>query len=61
MEKRKVADCRLMPSESNCQMTMIGPEEDLLDAAVDHAVSKHGHERSPKLREGIKTMLKDEE
>ena len=54
-----MADCRKMPSESNCQLTIIGPEEDLLDAAVDHAVNKHGHERTAELREQIRSMLED--
>ncbi|PIR59298.1 MAG: DUF1059 domain-containing protein, partial [Candidatus Pacebacteria bacterium CG10_big_fil_rev_8_21_14_0_10_56_10] len=44
---RKMIDCRQMPSEANCQLTMMGPEDDLLDAAVDHAVNKHGHQRRP--------------
>jgi hypothetical protein len=32
----------------------------VLDAAVQHAVSAHGHEETPELRERIKSMLKDE-
>jgi hypothetical protein len=32
----------------------------VLDAAVEHAVSAHGHENSPELRDQIKSMLKDE-
>jgi hypothetical protein len=31
--------------------------EDLLDAAVAHAVRSHGHENSPELRSGISQML----
>lgn len=58
--KRKVADCRLMPSDRNCQLTISGPEDEVLDAAVDHAVSKHGHKRTPELRDGVRKMLKDE-
>jgi predicted small metal-binding protein len=37
-----------------------GTEDEVLDAAVQHAVSAHGHENSPELRDQIKTMLKDE-
>jgi len=59
MAERKMADCRKLPSENKCEMTMIGPEEDLLDASVDHAVSKHGHEKTPELREEIRKMLED--
>jgi Protein of unknown function (DUF1059) len=32
----------------------------VVDAAVQHAVSAHGHEETPELREQIKSMLKDE-
>jgi predicted small metal-binding protein len=37
-----------------------GTEDEVLDAAVQHAVSAHGHENSSELRNQIKTMLKDE-
>lgn len=59
MSERKMADCRKTPSVNNCQMVMVGPEEDLLDAAVDHAVNKHGHERTPELREEMRKTLED--
>jgi len=39
---------------------MSGTEEEVLDAAVQHAVSAHGHKSSPELRDQIKSMLKDE-
>lgn len=58
---RKVADCRDYPSENNCQLTITGPEEDVLDAAVMHAKAHHGHtEPDNVLREQIKKGLKDE-
>ena len=38
---------------------MSGTEQELLDAAVQHAVSAHGHKNSPELRDQIKSMLKD--
>ena len=60
MDKRKVADCRDMPSTINCTLTISGREDEVLDAAVDHAVAKHGHERTPEIREQIKSGLKDE-
>jgi predicted small metal-binding protein len=56
---RMMVDCRDMPSESNCTLAIAGDDvEDLLDAAVLHAVNKHGHEDSPELREGIRGGLK---
>ena len=38
---------------------MSGAEQEVLDAAVEHAVSAHGHKNSPELRDQIKSMLKD--
>ena len=56
---RKVADCRDYPSESNCTLTIFGEEEEVVRAAAEHAVSIHGHENTPELREQIRS-LKDE-
>jgi predicted small metal-binding protein len=58
--KRKSIDCRDYPSAKNCSLRISGTEEEVLDAAVQHAVSAHGHEKSPQLREQLKSMLKDE-
>jgi predicted small metal-binding protein len=56
---RMMIDCRDMPSDSNCTLAIAGNDiEDLLDAATQHAISKHGHEESPELREGIRGGLK---
>ena len=59
--KRKVIDCRLYPSEKGCTLTMEGTEEELLEAAVDHAVVAHGHTNSPELREKVRSLLRDAE
>ena len=59
MAQRKSIDCRDYPSEKNCSLKMSGTEQELLDAAVQHAVSAHGHKNSPELRDQIKSMLKD--
>ena len=58
--KRKSIDCRDYPSEKNCSLKISGSEEEVMNAAVQHAVSAHGHEETPELREQIKSMLKDE-
>jgi predicted small metal-binding protein len=58
--QRKSIDCRDYPSAKNCSLKISGTEEEVLDAAVQHAVSTHGHEETPELREQIKSMLKDE-
>jgi len=58
--QRKSIDCRDYPSEKNCSLKISGMEDEVLEAAVLHAVSAHGHENTPELREQIKSMLKDE-
>jgi len=60
MANRKSIDCRDYPSEKNCSLKISGTEEEVLDAAVQHAVSAHGHEETAELREQIKSMLKNE-
>ncbi len=57
---RKVADCRLMPSEKNCSVCISGTEDEVLTLSVRHAIEEHGHHYSEELREQIKGMLKDE-
>ena len=57
---RKVADCRRMPSENNCTLTISGSEEEVVIAASEHAVSSHGHKDTPELRKEIRAMLADE-
>ncbi len=55
-----VANCGSMPSEKNCRLVMMAPEDqkgDLLDAAVEHAVKSHGHEDTPELRAEIEKSL----
>ena len=59
--KRKVVDCRLHPSEKGCTLSIEGTEEEVLDAATDHAITVHGHTNSPELREQIRAILKDVE
>lgn len=58
---RKTMDCREAPSESHCTLTITGEEDEVMRAAVDHAVSVHGEKDGPELREMIRVSLKDEE
>ena len=57
---RKIADCRKYPSVNNCSLCISGTEEEVLDAAVAHAVASHGHQNTPELREEIRGGLEDE-
>ena len=58
---RKVADCRRWPSESNCSLTIIGEEEEVVRTAAEHAASVHGHEDTPELRDQIREFLEPED
>ena len=57
---RKFVDCREYPSENNCTLKISGTENEVLDAAVQHAVASHGHQDGPELREMIKSGLREE-
>ena len=57
---RKVADCRMFPSEKNCSLTIAGTEDEVMRVAVWHAVHDHGHKDTPELHEQVRSMLKDE-
>ena len=59
-QQRKSVDCREYPSEKNCTLKISGTEDEVLDAAVLHAVSAHGHENTAELREELRRVLKDE-
>jgi hypothetical protein len=54
---RMMADCRRFPSESNCSLTIIGEEEEVVRAAADHAAAVHGHENTAGLHKQIREFL----
>lgn len=58
---RMMADCRRWPSDSNCSLTIIGEEDEVVAAAAEHAASVHGHSDTPQLREQIRASLEPEE
>ncbi|MBV8636488.1 MAG: DUF1059 domain-containing protein [Candidatus Eremiobacteraeota bacterium] len=57
---RKFVDCSKFPSEMNCTLYISGTKDEVLKAAVEHAVSTHGHKDSPELRESLVAMMSDE-
>jgi predicted small metal-binding protein len=57
---RKIMDCREIPSERGCTLTIAGEEDEVLRAAVMHAVDAHGHQDTPTFREELRRALKDE-
>ena len=58
---RKYIDCREYPSESRCTVALSADSEDeLLDAAVQHAVAVHGHADTPEFRQQLRKLFKEE-
>lgn len=57
---RKFIDCRESPSVMNCSIAISADsEKELIDAAVQHAVTIHGHKDTPEFRTMIKQAVKD--
>jgi hypothetical protein len=52
-----VADCRSMPSESNCSLTIIGEEEEVIRAASQHAADVHGHVNDAEFQDQMRSFL----
>ena len=58
---RTFIDCRDYPSEMNCTVFMSADSEDeLLEAAVQHAVAVHGHTDTPELRDTLRSLFREE-
>ena len=58
---RKYIDCREYPSDTNCSVSIFADSEDeLLEVAIQHAVSVHGHKDTPEFREHLRKAFKDE-
>lgn len=56
---RKYIDCREIPSESNCTVTIAADsDQELMDVAVQHAVAQHGHQDTPELRQQLSGAIK---
>lgn len=56
-ELRKIVDCRAIPSEKNCSLTIAGKESEVIPIAVYHAIQAHGHKDTPELAEEIRRQL----
>ena len=56
---RKYIDCREYPSESKCTLALSADSEDeLLEAALQHAVTVHGHQDSAAFRQQLRELFK---
>ncbi|MEO6005009.1 MAG: DUF1059 domain-containing protein [Opitutus sp.] len=57
---RKYIDCREYPGDIKCTLALSADTDDeLLEAAVRHAVDVHGLEDSPDLRKELRTLFKN--
>jgi predicted small metal-binding protein len=57
---RKYIDCREFPSDMNCSVALSADSDsELLNAAVQHAISVHNHADSPELRSQLSAMFHD--
>ena len=58
---RKFVDCREHPSAQSCTISIAADEEnELLEAAIQHAVAVHRMQDTPELREQIRKGFKEE-
>jgi len=58
---RKMIDCRKVPNEIGCTLTIAGQEDEVVEAAVTHAVAQHGDDDTPELRDMVRAGLEDAE
>jgi predicted small metal-binding protein len=57
---RKYIDCREYPSDMNCSVAISADsDKELLEAAVQHAVTIHQHQDTPELRSQLGQLFKE--
>jgi predicted small metal-binding protein len=57
---RRYIDCREFPGDIKCSIALAADtDEELLEAAVQHAVAVHGYSDSPELRQEIRSCFHD--
>ena len=57
---RKYIDCREFPSGMNCTVAISADsDKELLEAAVQHAVTVHGHQDSPAFRKELLGIFRE--
>jgi hypothetical protein len=57
---RMMQDCRRFESESHCSLTIIGEEDEVVEAGAQHAISVHGHGDTVELRAQLRASLEPE-
>jgi hypothetical protein len=58
---RMIADCRRFESDSNCSLTIIGEEDEVITTAAQHAATVHRHQDTPELRTQLRELLEPED
>jgi len=57
--ERKYIDCREHPGDAHCTVALSADSEaELLEAAVQHAVTVHKYQDSPDLRQQLRKMFR---
>ena len=57
---RKYIDCREFPSDMNCTVALSADsDQELMEAAIQHAVIVHHNEDTPELRKQIQQLFKE--
>lgn len=57
---RKFIDCREIPSDSHCTVAIAADtDQELLEAAIQHAVAVHHHADTPELRRQLCQAFKE--
>ena len=57
---RKTIDCRTVPNDVGCTLSISGEPDELVTAAAQHAIAVHGHGDTQQLREQLRSLLADE-
>lgn len=56
---RQMLDCREVPSDSQCSLTLVGEVDEVLEAGAAHAVAVHGHTDGEELRQALRGFLRE--
>ena len=57
---RKYIDCREFPSEMHCSLAISADtDQELIEAAVQHAVAVHGEHDTPEFRKEITGAIRE--
>jgi hypothetical protein len=57
---RKTIDCRTVPNDVGCTLSISGEPDELVTAGAQHAIAVHGHADTPQLREQLRSVLTDQ-